>query len=97
MLTLTLLDSTFEFDCEDHERERLIEAATMLEDKLDQLPNMKEKNKILMTALNLCFDYLKLKDDTVQYSLRLEDQLDTVMNQVANEKPSETATEDTQH
>ncbi len=79
------MNHTFEIPCETHERERLIEAATLLEDKLDQLPGLKGEGKILMVALNLCFDYLQLKDDTTQYSLRLEDQLDGVINQVASE------------
>ena len=85
MLTLTLMNHTFEIPCETHERDKLIEAATLLEDKLDQLPGLKGESKVLMVALNLCFDYLQLKEDTTQYSLRLENQLDTVINQVANE------------
>lgn len=79
------MNHTFEIPCEAHEREKLIEAATLLEDKLDQLPGLKGEGKVLMVALNLCFDYLQLKDDTTQYSLRLEDQLDNVINQVASE------------
>ena len=89
MLTLTLMNHTFEIPCEAHEREKLIEAATLLEDKLDQLPALKGESKVLMVALNLCFDYLQLKDDTTQYSLRLEDQLDTVINQVATDPNAE--------
>jgi len=79
------MNHTFEIPCEAHERDKLIEAATLLEDKLDQLPALKGESKVLMVALNLCFDYLQLKEDTTQYSLRLENQLDTVINQVANE------------
>ena len=86
------MNHTFEIPCEAHEREKLIEAATLLEDKLDQLPGLKGESKVLMVALNLCFDYLQLKEDTTQYSLRLEDQLDTVINQVANESKQETPT-----
>ena len=88
MLTLTLMNHTFEIPCEPHERDKLIEAATLLEDKLDQAPGLKGESKVLMVALNLAFDYLQLKDDTTQYSLRLEDQIDSVMNQVASEKNS---------
>ncbi len=86
------MNHTFEIPCEAHEREKLIEAATLLEDKLDQLPGLKGESKVLMVALNLCFDYLQLKEDTTQYSLRLEDQLDTVINQVASESKQETPT-----
>jgi len=84
------MNHTFEIPCEPHERDKLIEAATLLEDKLDQLPGLKGESKVLMVALNLCFDYLQMKEDTTQYSLRLEDQLDTVINQVATDASSET-------
>ncbi len=85
MLTLTLMNHTFEIPCEPHERDKLIEAATLLEDKLDQVPGLKGESKALMVALNLAFDFLQLKEDTTQYTLRLEDQVDSVMNQIASE------------
>lgn len=89
MLTLTLMNHTFEIPCEEEDRERLIEAATLLEDKLDLLPDLKGEGKILMMALNLCYDYLQIKEETTQYSLRLEDQMDTVMGHIASNKDSE--------
>lgn len=89
MLSLTLMNHSFEIPCEESDRERLIEAATLLEDKLDQLPELKGEGKILMVALNLCYDYLQLKDDTTQYTLRLEDQIETVINHVANTSTDE--------
>lgn len=79
------MNHTFEIPCEPHERENLIEAATLLEDKLDQVPGLKGESKALMVALNLAFDYLQLKEDTTQYTLRLEDQVDAVINQVGAE------------
>ncbi|MGM0540880.1 MAG: cell division protein ZapA [Pseudomonadota bacterium] len=89
MLSLTLMNHTFEIPCEAEDRERLIEAATLLEDKLDQLPELKGEGKVLMMALNLCYDYLQLREDTTQYTLRLEDQMDTVMNHVASNNNTE--------
>jgi len=89
VLTLTLMNHTFEIPCEAEDRERLIEAATLLEDKLDQLPDLKGEGKVLMMALNLCYDYLHLKEDTTQYTLRLEDQVDTVMKHVATNNNKE--------
>ena len=83
MLTLTLMDHNFEIPCEESEHERLIEAATLLEDKLDQLPELKGEGKVLMVALNLCYDYLQLKEDTTQYTERVEQQIETVIQQVA--------------
>lgn len=91
MLSLSLMNHHFEIPCEEDDRERLIKAATLLEDKLDQLPELKGEGKVLMVALNLCYDYLQLKDDTTQYSLRLEDQMDTVMNNIATMTEKETS------
>ena len=83
MLTLTLMDHNFEIPCDEGDHERLIEAATLLEDKLDQLPELKGEGKVLMVALNLCYDYLQLKEDTTQYTERVEQQIETVIQQVA--------------
>lgn len=83
------MNHTFEIPCEPHERDRLIEAATLLEDKLDQVSGLKGESKVLMVALNLAFDYLQMREDTTQYSLRLEDQVDGIMNQVASETAPE--------
>lgn len=89
MLTITLMNHTFEIPCEPHERDKLIEAATLIEDKLDQAVGLRGESKALMVALNLAFDYLQLKDDTAQYSLRLESQIDSVMGQIAEDSHSE--------
>lgn len=83
MLTLSLMNHTFEVPCEPEERDRLIEAATILEDKLDQVTTLKGESKVLMVALNLCYDYLQMKDETTQYCLRLDDQLEAAMTQMA--------------
>ena len=90
MLTLTLMDHNFEIPCEASEHERLIEAATLLEDKLDQLPELKGEGKVLMVALNLCYDYLQLKEDTTQYTQRVEQQLETAIQHIAQSNTSET-------
>ncbi|WP_373018907.1 cell division protein ZapA [Thiomicrorhabdus sp.] len=85
MLTITLMNHTFEIPCDPEEKERLIEAATLIEDRLEQVPGLKGESKILMVALNLAYEHLQMKDETVQYTLHLEDQMDTVMNQLATE------------
>jgi len=77
------MDHNFEIPCDEGDHERLIEAATLLEDKLDQLPELKGEGKVLMVALNLCYDYLQLKEDTTQYTERVEQQIETVIQQVA--------------
>lgn len=83
MLTLSLMNHTFEVPCEPEDRDKLIEAATLLEDKLDQVKGLKGESKVLMVALNMCYDYLELKSDTTQYCLRLEDQIEETLSQVA--------------
>lgn len=86
MLTLTLLNQTFQVPCTEADKPRLIEAATLLEDKLDQVENLKGESKVLMVALNLCYDYLNLKDDTNTYCTNLEKQVEDILNQVASQK-----------
>jgi len=85
MLNLTLMNHSFEIPCEPEERERLIEAATLLEDRLEQVSGLKGESKILMVALNLAYDHLQMKDETVQYTLHLEEQVDSVMKEIAKE------------
>ncbi len=82
MLKLTLMNHQFQVPCEDKDKAQLIEAATLLEDRLDQVPNLKGEKKILMVTLNLCFEYLQLKKETSQYTLRLDEQLEDIMLQV---------------
>jgi len=89
VLTLTLMNHTFEIPCEPQDREKLIEAATLIEDKLDQATGLRGESKALMVALNLAFDYLQLKEDTTQYSLRLENQLDSAITQVASDSSAD--------
>lgn len=84
MLTLSLMNHTFEVPCEPEDRERLIEAATLLEDKLDQVTTLKGESKVLMVALNLCYDHLQMKQETTQYCLRLDEQIEDAITQVAN-------------
>jgi len=85
VLTLTLMNHTFELPCEPHQREGLIDAATLIEEKLDQVPGLKGESKVLMVAINLAFDYLQLKDETTQYTMRLEDQIESAINQIARD------------
>lgn len=86
MLHLTLMNHHFEVPCEDEDRATLIEAATMLEDKLDQVPHLKGENKVLMVALNLCYDYVLLKRDTLQYTDHLEKKLEQLMQQTLEQQ-----------
>lgn len=84
MLKLTLMKHTFEIPCEPSEKDQLIEAATLLEDKLEQVKSLQGESKVLMVALNLCFDYLQLKTETQDYYHHLDNQLEKVIQQVAN-------------
>lgn len=88
MLTLTLMNHTFEIPCEPEEKEGLIEAATLIEDRLEQLPSLKGESKVLMVALNLAYEHLQMKDQTVQYTLHLEEQIDNTIQQLASDASS---------
>ncbi|MDX1347037.1 MAG: cell division protein ZapA [Thiomicrorhabdus chilensis] len=89
MLTLTLMNHTFEIPCEPEEKEGLIEAATLIEDRLEQLPSLKGESKVLMVALNLAYEHLQMKDQTVQYTLHLEEQIDNTIQQLASDASSD--------
>lgn len=80
------MNHTFQVPCEPEDKEKLIEAATLLEDKLDQVSGLKGESKVLMVALNMCYEYLQLKAETTQYCLQLEDQLDETIAQVAQSR-----------
>lgn len=85
LLKLTLMNHSFQVPCKEADKAQLIEAATLLEDKLEQVQTLKGENKALMVALNVCFDYIQLKQDTAQYTLRLDGQIEEVMNQITQE------------
>lgn len=88
MLKLTLMNHNFQIPCEEEDKALLIEAATLLEEKLDQVPSLKGESKILMVSLNLCFEYLQMKKDAYQYSLRLDEQIEEVMSQITSDSPN---------
>lgn len=77
---------TFEVPCQPEEKEQLIDAATMLEEKLEQVGGLKGESKVLMVALNMCYDYLNLKSDTVQYCENLDEQLAKRMDELQDSK-----------
>ncbi len=75
MLKIFLMDNEFKVPCEKEEEDALIQAATMLEDQLEQASGRNNENKALMVALNICYDYIQLKNDTMQYCENLDEQL----------------------
>ncbi|GAB6034438.1 cell division protein ZapA [Galenea microaerophila] len=88
MLTLTLMNHTFEIPCKEEDKPRLIEAATLLEEKLEQMPHLRGESKVLMVALNLCYDYLQMKNETLQYCLHLDQQMEETLNALPTEEKS---------
>ncbi len=78
------MNHTFEVPCEPDDKEKLIEAATLLEDKLDQVSGLKGESKVLMVALNMCYDYVQMKSDTEQYCQRIEAELEQRMNEIVD-------------
>jgi cell division protein ZapA len=91
-LNLRLLNHHFEVPCEADEQEKLLGAANMLNAKLDQVAHLKGEHKILMVALNICYDYLQMKTDTLDYIEKLEHQLDALTSTEAPLLSGETKT-----
>ncbi len=89
MLTLSLMGHTFEVPCQPEEKEKLIDAATMLEEKLEMVAGLRGESKVLMVALNMCYDYLQLKSETTQYCENLDEQLAQRMNEMLETNNSE--------
>lgn len=85
MLNLTLMKHDFEIPCEPEEKARLIEAATLIEDRLEQATGLKGESKVLMVALNLAYEHLQMKEETVQYTLHLEDQIDSTIQDLVKD------------
>lgn len=85
-LKLNLMKHDFNVPCAEEDKAQLIEAATLIEDKLDQVTGLKGEKKVLSVALNLAYDYLQMQKETTQYTLRLEDQIEEVMTQVTNDQ-----------
>lgn len=86
MLNLTLMNHHFEFTCTPEEKERLIEAATMIEDRLDTVSHLKGESKALMIAINLAYDILEMKEESLQYTVHLENQIDEAMHELADKQ-----------
>ena len=88
-LHLTLNNHHFEVPCEEDERQPLIHAAQFLEEKLSLAGHLKGESKLLMVALNLSYEYLQLKQDTLNYTDQLEQQLAGLLTQLQNVSESQ--------
>ncbi len=82
MLTLSLMGHTFEVPCQPEEKDALIDAATLLEDKLELVSGLRGESKVLMVALNMCYDQIKLKKETTEYCEKLDLQLTKCMSEM---------------
>lgn len=91
-LQLTLMNHHFEVPCEAEERQDLAAAAKLLEAKLDQVTHLRGEHKILMVALNICYDLLSLKKDSLLYANHLEKQLEDLI-QTINQQAAENSAE----
>lgn len=84
-LQLTLMNHHFEVPCEDEDRADLSYAGELLNEKLNKVPHLRGEHKVLMVALNLCYDLLALKKDSLLYSNHLEKQLEELMQMVSEQ------------
>lgn len=85
-LQLTLMNHHFEVPCEDEDRADLTQAAEILEAKLDQVPHLRGEHKVLMVALNICYDFVSLKKDSLSYANHLEHQLEELIQAISEQQ-----------
>lgn len=76
MVNLNLLNHSFDLECPQDEEASLIAASELLKGKLNEMPaTMPNERKAILVALNLCYDYLLLKDESLKNSESIEKKL----------------------
>lgn len=78
-LNLRLMNHHFEVPCAPEDQVKLQAAVNLLEDKLDSVTHLKGEHKVLMVALNICYEYLQMKTDTINHIQHLEEELDAII------------------
>ena len=87
MLSLKIMNHAFEIDCGPEDYDSLTKAAELLEEKIDEMPAMmKNERKLLLVALNICYDYLTLKEESLKSSEKIETQLTQLLLLLQNAK-----------
>lgn len=80
MVSLTIMNHAFEIECSQEEKQPLTDAADLIEKKLNEMPaSMPNERKILLVALNITYDYLNLKDESLKNSQSIETKLDQLL------------------
>lgn len=80
MVSLTIMNHTFELQCASEEQASLVAAAQTLQAKLNEMPaSMPNERKVLLVALNICYDYLTLKDESLKNSEGIEQKINQLL------------------
>lgn len=80
MVSLRIMNHAFELECPKEEERSLKNAAILLENKLNEMPaSMPNERKTLLVALNICYDYLILKDESLKNSENIEQKLNQLL------------------
>ncbi|WP_165395060.1 cell division protein ZapA [Thiomicrorhabdus indica] len=80
MVSLNIMNHAFDLECPQDEEASLISAAKLLESKLNEMPaSMPNERKALLVALNICYDYLVLKDESLANSESIEKKLQQLL------------------
>lgn len=85
MLSLTIMNHAFDIECSPEDHDSLQKAADILNKKINEMPaSMKNERKIILVALNICYDYLVLKEESLSNSENIEKQLGKLIELLQN-------------
>lgn len=93
-LKITLLNNTFHVPVEPEDEARLIEAATLVDRQLSEARSRSNELKALSVALNVAYDYLLLLEKCQDNARRMDQAMETAMQQLAMELEPTDETED---
>ena len=76
MINVTILGNSLQIPCEGEDCEQLQKSIALLENKLEHIPdNMRNESRLILLAINLCYDYLRLKNESLEFNQTMESNL----------------------
>ena len=73
MIDVTILGNTLQIPCEGEDCQQLRDSIAMLESKLEHIPdNMRNESRLILLAINICYDYLRMKQETLEFNDKFE-------------------------
>lgn len=90
MVSLSLMNHAFELECTPEDETPLEEAAKLLDEKFNEMPaSMPNERKAILVALNIAYDYLVLKDESLKNSEHVEEKLNQLLEILQKQDLSE--------